>query len=225
MSSNNTHNYIFIDESGDPGKPFRKDSQGNKIATGASMFYILSAVCVDAKKLFVAENRILEIRQKYKYKSEIKSTTIPIKMYEDLLEVINELELSIFYRLIDKTKYKGKFAVKGNRKLHNVFDEYNLAKVCKIAIKKNDLMGVDVVIDRADRRLLDGNFESFNSYLKNKINTKTLRKIEFVTHVDSEYVNIMQLSDLVSGAIKDNFTGKNKDLKEIIIKRYLYKVF
>ncbi len=189
------------------------------------MFYILSAVCVDAKKLFVAENRILEIRQKYKYKSEIKSTTIPIKMYEDLLEVINELELSIFYRLIDKTKYKGKFAVKGNRKLHNVFDEYNLAKVCKIAIKKNDLMGVDVVIDRADRRLLDGNFESFNSYLKNKINTKTLRKIEFVTHVDSEYVNIMQLSDLVSGAIKDNFTGKNKDLKEIIIKRYLYKVF
>lgn len=225
MSSNNTHNYIFIDESGDPGKPFKKDNQGNKIPTGASMFYILSAVCVDSQKLFVVENRILEVRQKYKYRSEIKSTNIPLKMYKDLLEIINELDLKICYRLIDKTKYSGKFAVNGDKKLHNIFDEYNLVKVCKQAVTNNKLLGVDVVIDRADRRLLDGNFESFNNYLKNKINTKTLKKVEFVTHIDSEYVNIMQLSDLVSGAIKDFFTGKNKDLKKIIKKRNLYKVF
>jgi len=35
----------------------------------------------------------------------------------------------------------------------------------------------------------------------------------------------MQLSDLVSGAIKDCFTGKNKDLKKIINKKYLYKIW
>ena len=146
-------------------------------------------------------------------------------MYKDLLEIINELELNVCYRLIDKTKYTGKFAIKnGNKKLHNVFDEYNLVKVCKQTVTNNKLMGIDVVIDRADRRLLDGNFESFNNYLKNKINTKTIKKVEFVTHVDSEYVNIIQLSDLVSGAIKDHFTGKNKDLKKIIKKKYLYKI-
>lgn len=225
MSGNNIHNYIFVDESGDPGKPFKIDSSGNKVSTGASMFYILSAVCVNSKKLFAIENRILEIRQKYKYRSEIKSTIIPLKMYKDLLKIINEQELNICYRLIDKAKYKGKFAVNGDKKLHNIFDEYNLAKVCKIAIKKDNLLGVDVVIDRTDRRLLDGNFESFNNYLKSRVNTKTLKKVEFVTHVDSEYVNIMQLSDLVSGAIKDYFTGKNKDLKKIINRKHLYKVF
>ena len=35
----------------------------------------------------------------------------------------------------------------------------------------------------------------------------------------------MQLSDLVSGAIKEYFTGKNKDLKKVIDKKYLYKIY
>jgi len=54
-------NYIFIDESGDPGKPYKIDSSGNKILTGASLFYILSAVCLDSKKLFLLENKMAEI--------------------------------------------------------------------------------------------------------------------------------------------------------------------
>ena len=45
-----------------------------------------------------------------------------------------------------------------------------------------------------------------------------------IIHVNSEYVNVMQLSDLASGAIKDHFTGKNKDLKGIIKKRLLKRV-
>lgn len=45
-----------------------------------------------------------------------------------------------------------------------------------------------------------------------------------VTHVNSEYVNVMQLSDLVSGVIKDHFMRRNMDLKRII-KRKLLKSF
>jgi hypothetical protein len=37
-------NYVFVDESGDPGKPYEIDKGGNKIATGASLFYILFAI-------------------------------------------------------------------------------------------------------------------------------------------------------------------------------------
>jgi len=65
-------NYIFIDESGDPGKPYEIDNTGNKILSGASLFYILSAVCLDSKKLFALENRIMEIKNKYQYREEIK---------------------------------------------------------------------------------------------------------------------------------------------------------
>jgi len=38
-------------------------------------------------------------------------------------------------------------------------------------------------------------------------------------------VNAMQLSDLVSGAIKDSFTKKNPSLEKIIEKRLLKKVY
>jgi hypothetical protein len=168
---------------------------------------------------------LLEIKNKYKYKSELKSESIPLLLYKELLEVINELKIKVYYRLINKLKYKGTFAVKGIKKLHNVFDEYNLAKLVKFAILKENLTSAEVVIDRAERRLLDGKFDSFNNYVKSKVNTKKLIRIKYITHVNSEYVIAMQLSDLVSGALKDYFTKKNPNLKEIINKNLIVKIY
>jgi hypothetical protein len=219
------HNFIFIDESGDPGKPYKLDNAGNKVPTGASLFYILSAICIDTKKLFLAEHEIMRVKNKYGFRNEIKSTTIPLVLYKDLLKIINKLDVQVYYRLVDKKKYTGQFAVSGKRNLHNMFDEYNLAKLVKFAIQKCVLDNTEVVIDRADRRLLDGEFINFNKYLMHKVNTKTIKRISHITHVDSEYVNVMQMSDLISGAIKDSFTGKNKDLKKIINKNLLHKIW
>lgn len=218
-------NYIFVDESGDPGRPYETDDSGNKIPTGASLFYILSAVCLNSENLFAMENRIMEIKNSYGYRSEIKSETIPLDLYKELLGIINELEIYIYYRIIDKNKYKGVFAVDGKKKLHNIFDEYNLAKLVSFAIRKCDFEKAEIIIDRADRRLLDGKFDNFNDYLKKKVDTKTIKRVEFVTHVNSEYVNAMQISDLISGAIKDAFTGRNKELKKTINKRLLVKIW
>lgn len=106
--SSRIQNYIFVDESGDPGKPYKIDSTGKKIQTGASLFYILSAVCLDSNKMFLLENEILRIKNKYKFKSELKSNKIPLVLYKDLLKIVNKLDIKIFYRLIDKNKYKGK---------------------------------------------------------------------------------------------------------------------
>jgi len=223
--SKKSYNYVFVDESGDPGKPFKINSDGKKIATGASLFYILSAVCLNSEKLFLLEGMIMKVRNKYGFRNELKSITIPLTMYKDLLKIINKLDIRVYYRLIDKKKYKGKFAVDGKKKLHNIFDEYNLAKLVNIAIKQCNFLDTEVVIDRADRRLLDGKFDNFNDYLKKKINTKTIRRIEHVIHVNSEYVNAMQMSDLISGAIKDHFTKKNLELKKVIKKNLLKKVW
>ncbi|MEX2436902.1 MAG: DUF3800 domain-containing protein [Candidatus Paceibacterota bacterium] len=222
--SKNSH-FIFIDESGDPGRPYMKNKEGKKVPTGASLYYIVSALCIDAKKMFLLEDEILKIKQKFGYEKEIKSDDVSLPLYKELLNIINYLEIPNYYRLIDKNKYKGKFAIEGNKKLHNVFDEYNLAKVTLFAVKKSNLINTEVVIDRADRRLLDGNFESFNSYLMSKTNTKTIKRVTNVTHVDSRYVNAMQLSDLVSGAIKEFFTKRNKDLRKVIERKYLYKIY
>ena len=217
--------YLFIDESGDPGKPFATDAAGNKIPTGASLFYILAAVHLDSVSLFALENRMMEVKAAYGYRSELKSENIPLALYVDLLKLVNELEIKTFFRLVDKRIYKGKFAIDGNKKLHNVFDEYNLAKVVSFAVKECAPERVEVVIDRADRRLLDGAFDNINDYIKSKVNTKTLLRVEHITHVSSEYVNAMQLSDLICGAIRDHFTGRNKDLKKIIDRKYLHKIW
>jgi hypothetical protein len=218
-------NYIFVDESGDPGKPYILDERGNKIFTGASLYYILTAVCLDSKKLFLLENRFLETKNKFNFKSEVKSETIPLELYKSLLELINEIKIKTYYRLIDKLKYKGKFAIDGKKELHNVFDEYNLAKLISFAVKKENLFNVEVVIDRAERRLFKGKFDNFNNYLMRKTNTKTIKRISYITHVNSEYVNAMQMSDLISGALKDYFTGRNKELKRIIDKNLLIKIW
>lgn len=217
-------NYIFIDESGDPGKPF-KINNGEKIPTGASFYYILSAVCLNSKQLFLLENEIVKIKNEFNYKKEIKSTDVSLPLYKSLLEIINKLNITTYYRLIDKRKYKGKFAVNGKKKLHNVFDEYNLAKLTKHSVEKCGFSKTEIIIDRTDRRLLDGKFDNFNDYLIMKTNTKTIEKISHITHVNSEYVNAMQLSDLISGALKDYITKRNIDLKKVINKKLLVKIY
>jgi hypothetical protein len=218
------HNYIFIDESGDPGKPFTIDERGLKISTGASLYYILSAICLDSQKLFILENEIMEIRNKYGFKKEIKSNTIPLDMYKDILDLINKIEIQIYWRLVDKRIYKGNFATKGHAKLYNIFDNYNLSKLVIFATKYFESKNTEVVIDRADRRMYKGEFNHFNKYLFGRVN-RNIDKIKHITHVNSEYVNVMQLSDLVSGAIRDYFTGKNLGLRQIIKSKYLNKIF
>lgn len=133
--------------------------------------------------------------------------------------------MKIYYRCINKTNYKGKFAVDGKRKLHNVFDEYNLKKLVKLTTSKENFQNSDVIIDRAERRLLDCKFDNCNNYLMKNVNTKTIKRVRYVTHVSSEYVTIMQFNDLICGAIKEYFTGRNKDLKRIIDRKFLIKIY
>ena len=212
--------YIFVDEAGDPGPLFTIDSVTSaKELTGASTFYIITALCIDAKKLHLLEHRIMEIKNSFGYKKEIKSNEISLPLYRSLLSIVNELDIKTYYRLIDKSVYQGAFKVDGKPTLHNVFDEFNVVRAVAYAIRDGDLMNVEVVIDRTDRRLLDGKFDSFNAYLEKKVSKHCngdMYRVSHITHVNSEYVNAMQMSDIISGALRDNFTKKNSELMKIL---------
>lgn len=223
--------YIFVDESGDPGEPFKTDknnkyvldSKGNKIKTGASDYYIVSALLVDIKKLHKFEHDILETKNKFGYRDEIKSNTIPLNLYEALLKLLDKNNIEPYFRCVDKKQYKGTFITKdknSTRYFHNVFDTYITVKVITRCCLNNQLINCEVVIDRADRRsrISPYNFDDFNNYLRNKVNTTNKKKINHITHADSEYVPLLQYADLISGAIKDSFTKKNQELKKIINK-------
>lgn len=227
-------NYIFVDESGDPGEPYKTDAggdfildpKGNKIATGASKYYIISALCVDTLQLHKLEHDIIETKNSFSYRDEIKSSTIPLTLYKALLRLILKNKLEVHYRCIDKKQYKGTFVVKDKNSkkfFHNVFDTYNTVKVITRCCLNNQILNCEVVIDRADRRSFKSqyNFEDFNNYLRSKVNTFTKRRVHHIIHGDSEYVPLLQFTDLISGAIKDSFTKKNVELKEIIKKNLI----
>jgi hypothetical protein len=102
-------------------------------------------------------------------------------------------------------------------------------KAVSHAIQHDDLDAVEVVIDRTDRRLLDGKFDSFDNYLVKKVKKqigdkdKTRNRIAHIVHVNSIYVNAMQMSDLIGGAIRDNFTKKNEELIKVIDQKCLIR--
>lgn len=216
--------FIFVDESGDPGKPF-KLVNGKKVPTGSSLFYIITALAITSEELFLMEQQIIRIKHKYKFKKEIKSTIIPLTMYKELLGIMNKLNLKAYYRCVNKETYKGVFAVDGNRKLHNIFDEYNLVKTVFFAAKEKKFIDSEVIIDRAERRLLNGKFDNFDKYLFKRLNSKLIKRVKFVTHANSEYVFLMQMSDLICGAIRDCHSKTNHHLKEILDKQILRKIW
>jgi Protein of unknown function (DUF3800) len=220
--------YIFVDEAGDPGPPSTIDPvTGVKTPTGASPFYIITALCTDVRTLFTLEQRIMEVKNAFGYRKEIKSNEISLPLYKALLDILNELDIKTYYRLVDKSVYAGVFKVDGKPALHNVFDEFNVVRAVAFAIADQDMQNVEVVIDRTDRRLLDGKFDSFNTYLDKKVNKSIgedgQNRVSHITHVNSEYVNAMQMSDIVSGAIRDDFTKKNIELLRVIAPERLIK--
>jgi hypothetical protein len=218
------HSYIFIDESGDPGKLFRIDDGGTKVPTGASRYYILTALCIQSTQLFVLEDRIVETKSHFGFKEEIKSNRISPELQMALLKLLDDFKVRTYFRLIDKTTYKGTFAVDGNNKLKNIFDEYNIAKLVSRAVMSENMSDLEIIVDRADRRLFNGKFDRFNGYITEKINKGHIKRAKYVTHVDSQYVNVMQMSDLVSGAIKDDVINKNKELIKSLSQELLVRV-
>jgi len=216
--------FIFVDESGDPGKPY-KVINGKKTSTGSSLFYIVTALPITSEELFLIEEQIIRIKHKYKFKKEIKSTIIPLTMYKELLTILNKFNLKAYYRCINKETYKGVFAVNGNKRLHNIFDEYNLVKTVYYAAKEKKFTDAEVVIDRAERRLLDGKFDNFDKYLFKRLNSKSIKRVKFITHANSEYVFLMQISDLICGAIRDCHSHKNHHLKDVLDKQILRKIY
>ena len=89
-----TSDYIFVDEAGDPGIPFTLDNLGNRVPTGSSLFYIITALCLDEKKLFMLEKRVMETKNRFGYTKEIKSNEVSLGLYKELLKILDLFQKS-----------------------------------------------------------------------------------------------------------------------------------
>jgi hypothetical protein len=184
---------VFVDESGDPGM---------KRKLGSSDFFVVAAVIfienTDAER---CDEAITHLSQHCfgGRKQEFKFNQCCDDHRERFLKGIAEHEFLYLAFALNKKKIWGKgFAFK------EPFYKYT----CKLLFENASpyLSNATVVIDRSGNREFRKQLER---YLKEKINTEG-DKIRKVRTEDSRSNNLLQLADMISGAVYRSLRGDKK---------------
>ncbi|MBU6231838.1 DUF3800 domain-containing protein [Patescibacteria group bacterium] len=200
---------VFIDESGDPGL---------KLADGASKFFTIALIAFEENDDALAcDKRIgllrteLDLPEGFEFHFKENSDRVREAFFRAVLPynffyygiVINKAAL-----YSEGFKYKESF--------------YKYASNLLFENAKEKLSKPIVVIDESGRKLFK---YQLATYLKKKINTKDKVCIKKVKMQDSKSNNLLQLADMVAGAVNRSLNKKKKDAKafrDIIGAREIY---
>jgi hypothetical protein len=176
---------VFIDESGDPGL---------KLASGSSPVFVIALVIFKTnEEADFADRDIAEFRAGIRFRpdAEFKFNKLSDKFRRMFLEKAARYQFQFYGIVINKAGLYGKgFQYKES------FYKY----VCGLVFKnaKTHLQNATVIIDGSGDR---GFQRELGTYLKNQINSKTKIHVKKVKMEDSHRNNLIQLADMVSGAI------------------------
>ncbi len=199
---------VFIDDSGDPG--FKLDK-------GSSHFFVISAVLFDdnleAEKTAVA---IKELRRELKFGDnvEFKFNKSKRLVREKFLSAVNPFSFKIRCIVIEKgIIYSDE--LRRNKKHFYAFAIKTLLKYSGEEIK-NAKIKVDGSGDREFKR-------NFLTYLRRELNTKDKCVLEHCKLVDSKGNVLIQLADMIAGAIRRSYSKDktDKDIYKGIIKKHI----
>lgn len=197
---------IFVDDSGDPG--FRGATSSN--------FIMASAVFTSSEVATKLNDLIDEFRKSlgWQEEAEFKFRKTNKQIVKDLLEVVSKHDFEICAVYVDKSTYA---------RILPVFDEEKLYNwTIKELLKTIPLNDASIVIDgRSTReyRLRTA------SYLRREINASSHKIIDIKTR-DSAKDNLIQLADLIAGAINRSMQKDKTDSKTYykIIKRNIASI-
>lgn len=194
--------FIFYDESGDTGTKFGK---------GSTDFFIATVLVVPRFRMGKIDEILAKIRVKYQYFSEIKYSKIKGKLLEDLIINLSTIkDIRAFSLIVDKRNYSGQSLtqkVKNKTKEKHRFSDFCTMYAVKKAkdFMKDKLVDAELLLDRIERQ----NEENFGCYLFNSLNKQSL-VIGRITHADSLCIPGIQMTDLISGIIRDEVEKKTK---------------
>jgi len=146
-------------------------------------------------------------------------TKIKGKLLTTFIHQITKLkDVFAFSLIVDKRNYPGDSLtqkVKNNKGSKHKFSDFCTMYVIKKAKEflKNKLIDAELILDRIERQ----HEENFNNYIYSKLNQQDL-VIGRITHVDSLCVPYIQLTDILSGVIRDEVEDKKargKDHSEL----------
>lgn len=195
---------VFIDESGDTGL---------KIEKGATKFFTIAMVIfAENDDATACDQRIdllrKELRLDENFEFHFKKNSDYVR--ETFLRAILPYQFFYYGIVINKAKLFGE-----GFKNKESFYKYACGLLFENA--KDKIENATVVIDESGRQLFK---YQLAKYLRGKINKNGKRKIKKVKMQDSKRNNLLQLADMVSGAINRSLGGnkKNKNFFREIIK-------
>ena len=195
-------NYVFIDESGDLG------------LYGSKYFIIVAIVTTDPKSLnrIIKKFRQRKLKKKIKELPEIKANSSNRRIREHILSKVSNLNCKIFAIVVDKSKILSR--------LYEVKDKlYNY--LCGILLDRIGLGSGKVIITIDKKHTNTLIREDFNSYIKDKIGSKSIT-LE-IYHLPSYSKNELQVADFVAWSISRKFNVGDDFYYKIIEEKIINK--
>ena len=200
---------VFIDESGDTGL---------KIEKGATKYFIIVMVAFEDNDEATACNKRIdllrrELRLPEDYEFHFHSNSDRVR--EAFLRAVLPYQFFYYGIVVNKEKLFGE-----GFKNKESFYKYTASLLFENA--KDKLEHAIVVIDESGRKLFK---YQLASYLRKSINFFDKRRIYKVKMQDSKRNNLLQLVDMVCGAVNRSFSVNKKDnqqFRKIINPREIY---
>lgn len=195
---------VFIDDSGDPGF---------KIDKGSSPVFVIALVIFD--DTLEAEKTAVVIKQlkrdlKFPDDVEFKFHQSSDRVRKKFMASVNKFKFKIRAIVVQKKNIRSSFLANNKESFFN-YIVMQVLKNNKHVIKKAKLK-----FDRRGERKIRDNLRV---YLSRELDNKSNHIFADLKFVNSKTNALIQLADMVAGAIGSSYNNKNKAFLEIIRKR------
>ena len=194
---------IFMDESGDTGFKFDKVS---------SQYFVLVMVTFDSLEAAEKANEaVKEVRKELKRSESLEfkfSTGTNNKAKAPFLQKLSRQDFHYRAVVIDK-----KILMK--RESNPIDSLYMLVADQLFLRAQSHIKNASVFVDHITKSFV----QDFNKYLRRRLNTDMEKLIGEIKHRDSKGNNLLQLADMVCGAIYRKYNRSDDTYYKIIKKR------
>ncbi|MCK5413058.1 MAG: DUF3800 domain-containing protein [Candidatus Pacebacteria bacterium] len=189
--------FLFIDESGDPGT-----------STDYFIMGLIHITDLSFKKLNI---HLGAFRYFGEIKNELKSTRLNKIQKEKLLDILNfSIDKNNFVTAsavyVNKNDYQGNY-LKENEKYSidsTKFRHFMMRRLLEFHFENNEAQSneIELIIDRFHST--ENKEQQMRNYLRNET-FYNMPKFLHITQADSRYVELLQIADWISGSVKEKF--------------------
>jgi len=186
--------HVFVDDSGDPG--FKLDH-------GSTSYFVIACAIFENDK--AAEKTSLQIE---KYRRELN-----FGITEEFRFSKSSKQIRVgFFDRVSSQDFIVRAIVINKRYIYSTYLKNNTKSLYNFAIK--EVLSKSSYLLKDARVKIDGKSgrkakQAFFSYIRSQVNSQEVGKIKSVKLKDSKSDNLIQLADMLAGAIRRSFDGED----------------